>query len=295
MFFCQNEIAAADVSAYGDIWTHLRVKSQKYPHFLANSFSNQQEFAKIIIASPSPNRGKSHFISDFQYFVFTKSTKSLMSIRTLLHDRRMEDVLIILRSMFEGYLASRYIDEEYEEQLLNDFLFVPQLIAHRKIIYDGKVAVDRDKNIIEFMQRNPSQMKLGKDKNYFFDLYEYLCNYAHCNFSILDCYLNEKGSFTCEKEVNGLLVRVLVLFVYTKIFESIVTVKGEDFLDNGTEKKCYKLVKEVTIFLDKRLEFFSKYDSDVNDELNKHMKRMFKNMRKSLKEEVGSLNKDFLA
>lgn len=243
----------------------------------------------LISGKPS-----AHFISDFQYFVFTKSTKSLISIRTLLHDKRMEDVLIILRSMFEGYLASRYIDEKYEDKLLNDFLFVPQLIAHRKIIYDGKVAVDRDKNIIDFMQRNPSQLKLGKDKDYFFDLYDYLCNYAHCNYSILDCYLNEKGLFTCEKEVNGLLVRVLVLFVYTKIFESIVTVEGEDFLDTETEKKCYELVKEVTIFLDNKLEFFSKYDSDVNDELNKYMKRMFKNMRKSLKEEVGSLNKDFL-
>lgn len=237
---------------------------------------------------------KVYFISDFQYFVFTKSTKSLMSIRTLLHDGKTEDVLIILRSMFEGYLASRFIEENYDEQLLNDFLFVPQLIAHRKIIYNGQNAFDRDKNIIEFIQRNPSQMRLGKDKAYFFEFYDYLCNYAHCNYSILDCYLNENGLFTCEKETNRLLVRVLVLFVYTKIFENVVTVEGEDFLDTRTEKECYKLVKEATIFLHERLDSFSKYDSDVNAELNKHMRSMFKNMRKSLKEEVGSLSKDFL-
>lgn len=235
-----------------------------------------------------------HYISDFQYFVFTKSTKSLMSIRTLLHDKRNEDVLIILRSMFEGYLASRYIDENYSEQLLNDFLFVPQLIAHRKIIYDGKVAVDSDKNIIDFIQRNPSQLKLGKDKKYYFELYDYLCNYAHCNYSILSCYLNEQGLFSCDEEVNGLLARVLVLFVYTKIFENVVTVDGEDFLDSKTETKCYDLVKEVTLFLDQTLGSFSKYDSDVNKELNKYMKCMFKKMRESLKEEVGSVNKDFI-
>lgn len=248
----------------------------------------------LVNASIS-GKPSAHFISDYQYFVFTKSTKSLMSIRTLLRERRMEDVLIILRSMFEGYLSARYLDENYNEQLLNDFLFVPQQIAHREIIYNGTIAQDRDKNIIEFMRRDPAQLKLGKDKKYFFDFYGYLCNYAHCNYSILSCYLDEEGLFTCEKEVNGLLVRVLVLFVYTKIFENIVTVEGEDFLNAKTEKECYELVKEVTIFLDKRLEFFSRYeDSKVNDNLNKYMKEMFKNMRKSLKEEVGSLSKDFL-
>lgn len=247
------------------------------------------------VNSQISGKADARFISDFQYFVFTKSTKSLYSIRTLLREGKMEDVLIILRSMFEGYLASRYIDENYDETLLNDFLFIPQLIAHRKIIFDGDVAKDREsKSQVEFVQRDPSKMKMGKDKNYFHELYEYLCNYAHCNYSILGCYIDDNGMFTYEKETNAFLVRVLVLFVYTKLFESIVTVEGEDFLDCRTEKECYKLVEKVTIFLDEELECFSKYDSDVNPELNKHMKNMFKNMRKSLKEEVGSVKKDFL-
>lgn len=236
-----------------------------------------------------------HFISDFQYFVFTKSTKSLKAIRLLLHQGYMEDVMILLRTMFEGYLASRYIDEICDAKLLNDFIFVPQLIAHRKVIYQEGVAKDRLNNeIIEFIQRDPSKLKLGKDKSYFTDLYAYMCNYAHCNFSILACYIDEHGAFICSKEVNALLVRVLVLFVYTKTFENVVTVEGEDFLDERTEKECYKLVKEATIFIYKRLEYFSRYDSDVNQELNKHMKNMFKNMKNSLKEEVGSIKKDFL-
>lgn len=43
-----------------------------------------------------------NYISDFQYFVFVKSTKSLKSIRTLLDMEHIEDVFIILRTMFEG-------------------------------------------------------------------------------------------------------------------------------------------------------------------------------------------------
>lgn len=237
-----------------------------------------------------------HFISDFQYFVFTKSIKTLESIRTLLAMDHMEDVLILLRTTFEGYLASRFIDEEYDGTLLNDFIFVPQLIAHRKVIYEKEEARDRySKELIDFIQRNPSQLKLGKDKAYFSDFYAYLCNYAHCNYSILRCYVNEHGLFSCEESVNAYMVRVLVLFVYTKIFESIVTVEGEDFINKRTEKECYKLVEEATQFLYDKLEHFSKYEcEDSNPELNKHMKNMFKDMKKSLKEEVGSVNKDFL-
>lgn len=237
-----------------------------------------------------------HFISDFQYFVFTKAIKTLISIRNLLKLGNCEDVLILLRSSFEGYIASRFIDENYDSKLINDFIVMPRLIAHRKVIYQDGKAIDRyTKDIIEFCQRNPSNMKLGKDKNYFYSLYEYFCDYAHCNFSILACYIDEHERFTATKMTNSLLVRILIVFVYTKLFESIVTVEGEDFYDKRTEKTLYKLVEASTLFLYEILDYFSKYSSeDVNEELNSHMKRMFKDMRKSLKEEIGSVCKDFL-
>ena len=73
-------------------------------------------------------------------------------------------------------------------------------------------------------------MKLGKDKKYFYDLYAYLCDFAYCNFSTLYYYIGTDDSYTCDKVVNEYLVRVVVLFIFTKIFESIVTVEGEDFI-----------------------------------------------------------------
>lgn len=237
-----------------------------------------------------------HYISDFQYFVFVKSTKSLKSIRTLLDMGHIEDVFILLRTMFEGYLASRYIDEKYEDKLLNDFIFVPQLIARRKVIYQDEIAVCREtKELIEYIQRNPSEMKLGKDKRYFSDFYAYLCNYAHCNYSILDCYLDENNMFTLSGKKDEYLIRILVLFVYTKTFESIVTVEGEDFLDKREENLCYELVTDANTFLYQQLEYLSQHEfSEKNKELNKHMKNMFKDMKKSLTEEIGSVKKVFL-
>ncbi len=237
------------------------------------------------------------FISDFQYFVFTKSTKSLESIRELLKLGHTEDAFILARTMFEGYLASRYMDEKYEDELVNDFILIPQLIAQRKVIYNNDEARIRNTNeIIAFFQRNPSDMKLGKDKKYFYDLYDFLCDFAHCNFSTQYYYIDRHDQYTCDNVVNEYLVRVIVLFIYTKLFENVVTVDGEDFISEREEKECYLLVKNATIFLYKQLNFFSKYNSkDVGEELNKHMKNMFKEMKKSLKEEIGSVKKDFLA
>lgn len=242
------------------------------------------------------NKPDEAFISDFQYFVFTKSTKSLESIRTLFDLGHTEDVFILTRTMFEGYLASRYIEEEYEDSFVNDFIFVPQLIAQRKIIYENNEAKIRGTSeIIDFIQRNPSELKLGKDKKYFYDLYGFLCDFAHCNFSTLYYYIDAQDCYTCDNVINAYLARVIVLFVYTKIFESIVTVQGEDFINQVEEKACYRLVEEATKFLYTQLDYFSKYNAkNVGDELNKHMKQMFKEMKKSLKEEIGSVKKDFL-
>ena len=50
------------------------------------------------------------YIDDYQYFVFTKSIKTLESIRALLKIGNVEDVLILLRTTFEGYLASRLMN-----------------------------------------------------------------------------------------------------------------------------------------------------------------------------------------
>lgn len=200
------------------------------------------------------------FVDDFQYFVFTKSIKSLGSIRELLRLGHVEDVFIILRTSFEGYIASRYIDEEYNTDILNDFIFIPQLIAARKIIYQNGKAVERGtQEIIEYIQRNPSDMKLGRDKRYFYDFYAFLCNYAHCNFSIINEFIDD-GQFSCDKSDNIYMAKVMTLFVYIKLFESIVTVEGEDFLNSREEKECYKLVRESTKFIYDRLEEFSKYN-----------------------------------
>lgn len=120
--------------------------------------------------------------------------------------------------------------------------------------------------------------------------------------SIITCfivsYLLLLISFTVEKENYPILVRFFTLFVFTKIFEHIVTVEGEDFLNKRTEKECYKLVEKSIKFQYELISvFISAYKSNDDTQVkhyNKRMRKMLKAMRKSLKEELGSVNKDFL-
>ena len=87
-----------------------------------------------------------------------------------------------------------------------------------------------------------------------------------------------------------LLINVALIYLHLPI-----QLQGEDFINLREEKECYKLVRESTKFIYDRLEEFSKYNcKTASDELNRHMRNMFKNMRSSLKEEVGSIKKDFL-
>ena len=87
-----------------------------------------------------------------------------------------------------------------------------------------------------------------------------------------------------------LLINVALIYLHLPI-----QLQGEDFINLREEKECYKLVRESTKFIYDRLEEFSKYSCETqSEELNKHMQKMFKNMRSSLKEEVGSSKKDFL-
>ena len=132
--------------------------------------------------------------------------------------------------------------------MLDDFIFLPQLIAENKAYYDfhnKSYHLKDNKQILDYKQRKPSEMKLGKDKKYYRALYDYLCLFSHCNYAILPHYIDENGCFDCDIKLNAFMVKILVLFTYTKIFESIVTVEGEDFLNEREEKECYKLVKDI--------------------------------------------------
>ncbi|MED2974083.1 DUF5677 domain-containing protein [Fictibacillus sp. B-59209] len=237
----------------------------------------------------------SKFTYDHEYFNFTKSTKTLISIRELLKIGNNEDVLILIRSMFENYLSSRYLNENDD--------FIDQLITFPLNLFTATYNVNENGEILDRSGVklgeliNPSKFKSGKDKLYYYKFYGFLSPFTHSNFGIIDYYLDGNLSFTVEKENYPFLVRFFVLFVFTKIFEHIVTVDGEEFINRRTEKECYKLVEESIKFQDKIIPLlineFKSNEENVKF-YNKRMREMLKEMKKSLREELGSVDKAFL-
>ncbi|RRN71134.1 hypothetical protein EI200_11810 [Peribacillus simplex] len=232
---------------------------------------------------------------DFEYFTFTKSTKTLVSIRKLLTINNNEDVIILSRSIFENYLSCRYLVENNEK--FDDFVSNPMglALAHFNLDPQTGEIINREKKVIGVLE-NPNNFKLGDDKKYYYDFYAFLCLFTHCNFGVLECYVDKNSLFTVDKVNHAELSRLITLFTFTKLFETVVTVEGEDFKDKRTEKRCYQLVKD-SIKLQQQVfdSIMANYQTDEGDEFykfrNRRMRKMLKEMKKSLKEELGSVNK----
>ena len=232
----------------------------------------------------------SKLTSDHEYFAFVKSTKTLLSIRELLKLQNNEDVLILVRSIYENYLSCRYLNEN--EDKIDDFLTNPLNLFYANFIIDKEGRIfNRYKKIVG-KQLNPTSFKTGKDKSYYYNFYGFLSTFSHSNFGISSCFLDENLSFTIYKENYPVLARIFTVFVFTKIFEHVVTVKGEDFINRKTEKLCYELVEESLLLQDvifSQLIDEYKGQSESLKHQNKRFREMFKGMKKSLREELGSV------
>lgn len=242
----------------------------------------------------------SKLVYDFEYFTLTKSTKTLISIKNLSKLDQNEDVLMLARSIFENYLSCRYLQEN--EDKLDSFIANPLGLAlsHYNLQTNEetgkKEIIDRDKEprVLGILE-NPSTFKMGDDKKYFYYFYDFLCTFTHCNFGVLECYTEDNGMYTLNKVNYAELSRLIAIFSFSKMFESVVTVEGEEFYDKRHEKICYMLVKESLELqeqvFDVLIARYQSHEGEFYKHRNKRMRTMLKAMKKSLKEELGSVKK----
>lgn len=186
---------------------------------------------------------------DYDYFAFTKSTKSLIAIKQLLKDKSYnfnEDCLILIRSIFENHIMSRYVREHVDNKnkrksIINDFIINPLALSFNFFSFQGKNGIIDDSGNKVGDMLGPSANKMGKEKNYYKYLYPFLCQYTHCSFGALSCYFDNK-LFTYTKRNFSLLILLLTVFVFTKIYEGVVTVDGEDLGSKAEERAYYDLI-----------------------------------------------------
>lgn len=255
---------------------------------------------------------------DYDYYTFAKSTKTLNAIIYLLKDKEYnynEDVLILLRSIFENHILSRFFRENIDdcnfkerERLIKDFIKNPIGLEYDFYNKEG-IKIKNNKGEVIGQVHNPGKYKMKGDAIYYPSFYSYLCNYSHCSFGTIESYF-DGAAFYYNKNRNRLENMLFTLFVFTKLLEGIVTVDGENFSSFEEEKKYYDLVydslelqKEVFDFLLQKYKTSSitrdkiviQYYMDENElnVSNKLMVYMLTHMKKSLDDkEIGSIKKD---
>lgn len=213
---------------------------------------------------------------DFEYFVLTKSTKTLQGIKVLIELNLHEDVFGLVRNIYENYINCRYLD--YNVDRIRDFIHNPYNVAERyiKINNDGEY-VDSDNNVVG-QRLNPSKMRIGKDKKYFFSFYDFLCNFTHCNYATVECYLGENLRFTYEKNNYTLISRLFTVFTFTKIF-NLVVVRTTNNYNNlvcesiSIQKHIFKVALKIC-------------EENVEEKKYKILKDMLEHMKNSLDEDI---------
>ena len=212
------------------------------------------EYLQCLSRGKGEKASKSTYIYEFDYFVMTKSTKTLMAIRKLLDNNKSpmdEDIFILIRSLLENYIISQYVrtsvclnDIEIEKRVISDFLINPYEIAMgyaTKERKNGKHLIINDKEeILGKLITGPSSYVDEKERGYFRPLYAYLCKFSHCSFDVMHHYFESVNmSFSTEKVNSPFWTLICTLFVFTKLYENIVLEESEDLYN---KKRCFNVL-----------------------------------------------------
>lgn len=224
-----------------------------------------------------------------------------------------EDCFMLIRSIFENHILSRYVREnidndELRREVVDNFVLAPLGISFDYYIYKGRSGVFSQENEKIGDIKNPSHLIIGMEKEYYRSLYSFLCQYTHCSYGAASCYLNN-GSFNYSGNNFEILTYLLAIFVFTKIYEGVVTVNGEALVDPRNMKTYYDLAYdslELQIeVIDYLIDYYSISRNDINtviekyigagkyDDSNLRISNMLIKMRKSLfDKEIGNLDKN---
>lgn len=252
---------------------------------------------------------------DYDYLAFTKSTKTLIALKSLLKDGTYffnEDSLMLIRSIFENHIMSRYVREHIDidvekKGVVKKFILNPLSVTLNYFSLQGADIIDHEGNPTGKIPM-PAKYKMGKEVDYYSGFYQFLCQYTHCSFGALLCYFDEK-LYTYRKNNFQLLTLFFSLFVFTKVYEGVVTVEGENYGAISEEKSYYdlgydsielqlKLIDFLTAYYMNRREeklrfIIEKYlGEDDYDKENMKIVEMLGSMRESLFDsDIGSLDK----
>lgn len=251
---------------------------------------------------------------DYDYYAFTKSTKTLHAIWQLYRNNTYyfnEDIFILIRSMFENHVLSRFLRENIDDSDKTQEL-VKRFISNPLGVNLGEYIKIKGNNVINNEGENlgrlifgPSKFIVGYEKEYYDEFYSFLCDFTHCSFGTVGSYMDDV-QYSYSENKYRLEALLFTIFVFTKIFEGVVTVEGEDLGDRKEEKSYYDLVYNSLELQHKVFTYLiEKYSTLQNENIYIYLylfddfdgnKTRFKDMliklRDSLFDDIGSLVKE---
>ena len=272
---------------YREYYDRLIVQSDK---FIQTHCRAKGSLEKVLAGEKDVN-----FLNDYRYYAFTKCTKSLMAVMKLLEMGSYEDALILCRTMMECYLSQRYFDDKFDDSTLYDMVVIPVGLNSGELVFNGGVFQTRDGQQFTYHMRSPDDLSLGKDKNYFNDMYSFLCEIAHCNFSQAGAFLESDGRFVLYSKQNQETANLFPLFVFSKIFENVVLLEYVRFDDPEEEREDVELLRELTVFLYDKLHGICDALEKEKISENHSLRETARNAMNSLKEQLGRVDKSFVS
>lgn len=274
------------LSEYKPYYEKLIIQSIK---FIQSHCTAKGSIEKVLSGKKDVN-----FLNDYRYYAFTKSSKSLLAIVHLLEMGNYEDALILCRTMMECYLSQRYFDDKFDASTLYDMVVIPLGLNYGEFVFSEGTFRNRDGEELVYNMRSPDDLSLGKDKNYFIDMYKFLCEIAHCNFSQVGTFLDGNNRFTLYTERNRETANLFPLFVFSKIFENVVLLEYVHFDDPEEEEEDIELFKELTVFLYDKLHGMCDSLDKEKISANHSLRETARNAMNSLKEQLGRVDKSFV-
>jgi len=173
---------------------------------------------------------------DYDYYAFTKSIKSLLAILNLLRDKEYffnEDVMILVRSIFENHILSRYfrehIDNETEkERVINEFVRNPLGVSLGFYVLAARNILSKERKVIGHIKM-PSNYKMAYDVKYYSYFYPFLCEFSHCSFGRIECYF-DGASFYYDKNNFRLEAMVLRYLHLLKCLKELLQLKEKTLI-----------------------------------------------------------------
>ena len=272
---------------YKAYYLRLLEQSEKY---IQSQCRARGSFEKITAGKKDMN-----YLNDYRYFAFTKSTKSLSAVIMLIESGNYEDALVLCRTIMECYLSQRYFDDKFDDATLVDMVVIPTWLNHGELVFNSGSFQKRDgSETVEYNMRNPDDLSLGKDKNYFIDLYSFFCEIAHCNYAQACAFLDDDNRFTLHSEQNREAANLFPLFIFSKLFENVVLLESTRFSSPEEEQEDIDLLIELTGFLYDRLNTMCNSLEKGKVSPNYSFREIARNTMNSFKEQLGRVDKSFV-